>query len=334
MKKAKNVVTRGLLVMAFTLAAVIAMDAAGMVPDGTREAQAAIKIPKNAKKAEKKAAKKINNSGANIESAKWKKGRLVKLEGENVKLTHLKAFTGLKELNMTISDSTWKKADFSKYKKLERLVLSELQQSKNYLKQINLSKNKKLTSVRILGWGDKKGTVTKLQKLSWPKNGKLQSVFLYQLSFNKLDLSKCRNLQSLTLKMISINELNVSGLDKLKNIMLPATTKLSKLSLEGLSGLERLTLTRCDDLKECHVSNCSKLNYLAVNGKNLTAIHVKNCPLLPPHRAASITESGITPSAAIRSDGSRGYPVLSYDGKLYDYVEEGSGNNGDWKCRD
>ena len=188
MKTAKNLVTRGLFVMVLTLMAMTAIDMVGngavfgakvanassgshYSKVGTPAKDGKMKIPKNAKKAEKKAAKKLNKLKI-VGDYTWKKGRLVLLGlfdmNKKIKPAHLKAFTGLTDLYISFSSSAWKNANFSKYKNLKTLVLCD-SNNKGCLKKLDLSKNKKLTALGI-------DRAPRLNKLNLSRNKKLKKL--------------------------------------------------------------------------------------------------------------------------------------------------------------
>lgn len=327
MKTVKNAVTRGFLIMVLTLMAMTAIDMVGNgAVFGTNAAQASeynedgdtlfqkektyakdgkMKIPKNAKGREKKAAKKLNKLKVVLYYT-WKKGRLVQLSclnnGAGLKPAHLKDFSSLEELHLKICSSAWKNADFSVYKNLKLLTISDM----GYIKKINLSKNKKLAYLSISGntttgtlENGRKMKKSVLKQLNLKKNSKLKRLSLGWLPISKLDLSKNKKLQ--IVKMVACN-------------------KISTLSVKGLPQLTSLLSDQCDDFKKCSVENCKKLNYINITGKSLTRINVKNCPKLSPH---------FSKIYAVRSDGKSGWDqehlVLSYDNKNYNYVD------GDWK---
>lgn len=313
MKTAKNVVTRGFLVMVLTLMAMTAIDMVGNgAVFGAKVVQASagsyyskagtpakggkMKIPKNAKKAEKKAAKKLNKLKI-VGDYTWKKGRLVQLGlfdmNKKIKPAHLKAFTGLTDLYMYLNSSAWKNANFSKYKNLKTLVLRD-SNYKGCLKKLDLSKNKKLTALGLD----------------------------YAPQLNKLDLSKNKNLKKLYLGSLSINKIDLSKNKKLKELTMYFTTKISSLSLKGLSSLEEIVLGHCDALKKCSVENCNKLTLLTISDvKQLTKITVKNCPNLPPQYPTFENHTGImlmSPSP---------FPILSCNNKVYNFVDD------EWKLQ-
>lgn len=314
MKTVKNVVTRGFLIMVLTLMAMTAIDMVGngavfgakvanassgshYSKAGTPAKDGKMKIPKNAKKAEKKAAKKLNKL-AYIFTYTWKKGRLVQLGlsadmNKKIKPSHLKAFTGLTDLYIRFSSSAWKNANFSKYKNLKTLVLYD-SNNKGCLKKLDLSKNKKLTALGI-------DRAPQLNKLNLSKNKKLKKLYMGNLSINKIDLSKNR---------------------KLKELSMYYTTKISSLSLNGLSSLEEIYLSNCDALKKCSVENCNKLTLMTIcDVKQLTKITVKNCPNLPPQYPTFENHTGImlmSPSP---------FPILSYNNKVYNFVDD------EWKLQ-
>lgn len=354
MKTVKNVVTRGLLVMVLTL---MAMTAFSMVDNGAvssvkaakvyktkpRRSSGKIKIPKNAKKAEKKAAKKLNKSSATVWSYKWKKGRLIQLEGEKIKPSQLKAFTELTELYLeNLTTSEWKKADFSKYKKLKKLTL----QNPISVKKVNISKNKKLTDLTIRN--NKIDKKSALKKLDLSKNKNLKNLQLLKLPISKLDLSKNTKLQVLSMDEMDVS-LDVSKLKNLQEFSIRHNNKITALSFDGASSLKDIGLSMCHNLKTISVTNCRRLKNFAAHGDQLAKINIKDCPALPPHvpyptinpdgsKTVRYDDPGIRASGKWDSaTNTYKYPVLSYDNKIYYYDEnlyyEAYDIRGDWKLQ-
>lgn len=385
MKTAKNLVTRGFFVMVLTLMAMTAIDMAGNgTVSGVKVAQAKthakkgkIKIPKNAKKKERKAAKELNKLKC-VAAYTWKKGRLVQLElsvefntKKKFKPAHLKAFTGLTDLNMIITSNAWKRADFSKYKNLKKLELYDW----GYMKKINLTKNKKLTDLTIHGSieepsaaynGIKKSV---LNKLDLSGNKRLKNLDLEGFPLKKLDLTNNKNLEKLVLKSLLIHSLasgpqssdprayepktSQLGLAKnLKELTIENNNKLLGISLDGLSSLTFMSVYRCDKLrvywmggcnklKSMSIHNCNKLNKCSVllcSGLNFMdlddvaeSIRI-NVSVCPNLPPHDGTTTGIHVSGKWNPDNeSYEYPTLYYDGKTY-YFKIGD-LGGDWELK-
>lgn len=300
MKTVKSIATRGFLVMVFTLMAMTAIDMVGNgAVFGTKvvQAETTLKIPKNAKKKEAKAAKKLKKFY--VISYKWKNGKLVKLHlAGGPKKINLSAFTSLTDLKLGgqivkgsgYFSSNITNLDLSKNKKLKNLFIGEDDYDKDcHLKKINISKCKNLRTLKISGTKKlKKIDLSKnsklktielldtdnLSNLSLPKSTALKKLSVQSKKLTKLDLTKYKQLSYLALNYGNLwyddnrlTSLNLSGLTSLKEIKI-GSTKLEKLDLSGLKSLSKITFEAVDYddyvgsltiLKQVDLSNCSSL---------------------------------------------------------------------------
>lgn len=362
MKTVKNIVTRGLLVMALALMAM-----AG-VGSGTKTAQAKqvaskdgsvmkIKIPKNAKKAERKAVQKLNKTGTFATSYTWEKGRLVQLQAFGSEILNEKKritpamidnLSSLEDLSLlSVPKKGWKTADFSKLKNLKKLHIYD---GRDYIRKVNLSKNRKLADLALtLGSPKTKSKLSKLDlsqntnlrrlevssdsikkidlsknkkledlsigtvsKLDLSKNKKIEKLHVYSSNIKKLDLSKNTRLKELWLQRGHITKIDLLKLKKLQSVRME-WSGITSFSVKGLPSLEEINLYECDKLKKVSLTDCSKLKLVGLGGKQLAEVNIKNCPKVPPVEELDYN---------LPSDGER--PVFTYDNKVYRWtlVEE------------
>lgn len=296
MKMVKRIVKRGFLVMVLTWMAMTAINTVGSGTVSCKTAQAAtdkIKIPRNAKKKDAKAVRKLNQTKIDIVSYQWKKGRLVKLTLDLFPVspalfkkvnTQLKALTGLTDLELLLSGGDSKNAkykpDLSKNRKLKKLYISLP------INKIDLSKNRKLESLTL------NGDESQLSKLNLSKNTRLKEFLINGGKITKLNLSKNRKLEKLQIGNVKIGSLDLSKLTELKTLNIVNTDlekldlskniKLKNLFIQGSANtnLKRLDLSNLRDLYQVVVNDCNGIMLFLDNLPSLTFIMLENCNTL------------------------------------------------------
>lgn len=299
MKTAKNIVTRGFLIAVLAFMAMTAID---MAKNGTvfstKVAQAKIKIPKNAKSNEAKAAKKIDESKAynKISSCKWKSGKLIKLDLSVIRdeKIDLSAFTSLTDLKLVSSNIS--NLDLSKNKKLKSLIITK---SNQRLENINLTKCKNLQILKIYG-------TNKITKIDLSKNSNLNTLELHYsgIGLSALNLSKNGKLKTLGLSNNNkISVLDLSKNSKLEDINL-SYNGLTQCSLPG--NVKNVSVT-CPKLTQLDLSNRKQLSNLVVACPKLSSFNISGSTSLKEFRMssnnlASLDLSGLTSLSKITFD--------------------------------
>lgn len=344
MKTTKNIITRGFLVMVLSMMAMTAVDMMGNGAVFCKTAQAiAIKIPKNANANDTATARRLNQNNINATiSYKWKNGRLIQLKVEDVNPDQLTAFTGLTDLDVKASSKAWKSVDFARYKNLKKLYIHD---PFCYLQKLNISKNKKLTDLTILSMSNRIKEKSSLKKLDLTKNKNLKNLHLQNLPIKKLDLTKNTKLRKLELGELNV-DFNLSKLKKLQKLYISENNRISTFSLQNMPSLKYVTIDYCDKMKKCVISNCKKLKRINIKGDQISQINIKNCPKLPMHSpyptknsdgsfTQAPTDPGINAEGKPKNDGSGyEYPVLTYDGKIYLWVDATTATDiGGWKLQ-
>ena len=260
------------------------------------------------------------------------KGKTIDLTG-NPKITRIgiegQNLTTLKLANYNSVQSFYIKSsklnfDFKKLKKVTNLCLdsdkissfnatnypnlTDLSITSNKLTKLDVSKSKKLVSLRLMDCKNvtdvNVGSLNTLQYLTLMGMPKLKSI----------DVSKCKNLINLSVTNSQINKIDirknakldscsVNGNKKLTSIDLSKNPKLTYLNV-GSTGIQKLNIDKNPKLYELRVYNTKISSLNLKKAKELEYINytdsaIKTLPLNKLYKQLTITYSDIAPGSSV-----------------------------------
>ena len=160
------------------------------------------------------------------------------------KLTNLKSVTMLGGFGKT----DLRTFDFSNYRKLNKIQIVQL----NNLKKINISKNSNLKSFECWAGG-------KLNEVDFSKCKKVSSIKIVDTNIKKINIGKNKKLKSITIKNDnSLKKIDISKAGKIKSLKIVNAPKLKKIITSKKQKIKSVIVKGCKNISKKDIRKIKK----------------------------------------------------------------------------
>ena len=160
------------------------------------------------------------------------------------KLTNLKSVTMLGGFRKT----DLKIFDFSNYRKLNKIQIVQL----NNLKKINISKNSNLKSFECWAGG-------KLNEVDFSKCKKVSNIKIIDTNIKKINIGKNKKLKNITIKNDnSLKKIDISKAGKIKSLKIVNAPKLKKIITSKKQKIKSVIVKGCKNISKKDIRKIKK----------------------------------------------------------------------------